>query len=205
MTGGFDVILADPPWFYNQRRASGSKFGGGACFHYPLMRDDEILALPVRDVAAENAALFLWATFPRLPFALRVVEAWGFKYKTAGFCWAKMNPDGSPFFGVGYYTKSNAEVCLLGTRGRPPRPAVNDVSSMVISPRREHSRKPEAVTRRIERMYPNSRKLEMFSREPRPGWVTWGNQAEHGGDLLEVLSVPTVTGAEAQQRQQYLF
>ena len=115
----YSIIYADPPWKYNSRANHKTRFRRGACGHYPLMSMKEIKALPVRNIVADNAALLLWVTFPYLQEQLNVFEAWRFKYKTLGFAWLKMNPkNGFPFFGVGYYSKSNMELCLLGVRGR---------------------------------------------------------------------------------------
>ena len=173
----YSVILADPPWKYNSRANHKTRFRGGACGHYGLMSTQEISELPIADLADENAVLFLWATFPMIQDAFKVIEAWGFEYKTIGFTWAKTNPvSGTPFFGVGYYTKSNAEPCLLATRGNVLKPAVNTVSSLIIAPRREHSRKPDEMYERIEQMYPDAKKLELFARQKRPGWDSWGDE-----------------------------
>lgn len=177
--GPFDVILADPPWEYNVRNGGGQK---GACGHYGLMPTADLAALPVASIAAPSAMLFLWSTWPRLGDALTVIEAWGFEYLTVAFDWVKTNSDGNGiFFGTGYYAKSNTEPCLLARRGKAMKPAVDDVSSVIVSPRREHSRKPEAVRTRISRMYPTARKVELFCRESAEGWETWGNQVDAVG------------------------
>lgn len=177
----YQVILADPPWKYNSRANHKTRFRGGAFGHYDLMDTQSICDLPIQDLAdPEGCILFMWATFPMLKDALQVIEAWGFKYKTIGFTWAKLNPKaGTPFFGVGYYTKSNAEPCLIATKGRVLKPALNTVSSLILSPRREHSRKPDEQYERIEAMYPNARKLELFARQKRTGWDSWGNEIEN--------------------------
>lgn len=180
--GPFDVILADPPWEYNNRcQNANTRFGGGATAQYGTMTTDEICAMPVSEIAASDAMLFLWATWPHLESGLRVIEAWGFSYVTLGFDWVKTNPDGRPRFGVGFYAKSNTEPCLLARKGGGQRPAVNDVFSLIVAPKREHSRKPEAVRTRISRMYPNARKVELFCRESAEGWETWGNQVDAVG------------------------
>ena len=137
------------------------------------------MALPIKGIADDNAVLFLWVTFPFLEDQLKVFGAWGFKYKTVGFTWVKLNPKNlGTFFGVGYYTKSNAELCLLGTRGKVLKPATNSISSIVISPRREHSRKPDEVRERIELLYPGINRIELFARQQRLGWDAWGNEVE---------------------------
>jgi N6-adenosine-specific RNA methylase IME4 len=179
--GPFDVILADPPWHFNQRFGPGTRFGVGAGGHYPTMSDDEICALPIGSVAAPRATLFLWTTWTHLAVAMRAIAAWGFEYLTVGFVWVKTNPNGDIRHGVGYYTKSNTEPCLLARRGRAMKPAVDDVSSVVVSPLREHSRKPEAVRTRIQRMYPTARKVELFCRESADGWATFGNEVDAVG------------------------
>lgn len=183
----FDVILADPPWPQNARNNPKTRFGLGAHGHYHQMRLEEIYALPVKEVAAERCMLFLWATWPKLKDAMAVVEAWGFRYSTLGFNWTKLNPkSGTPFFGVGHYGKSGSEVCLLAHRGRPLKPAVNTVSSTLLHARLRHSEKPEEVQRRIELMYPEANKLELFARRQRANWTTLGDGID-GQDILTAL------------------
>ena len=144
--------------------------------HYPTMAQAEIEALPVSNLATNDCALFLWASCPQLPEALAVIEAWGFEYKTFAFIWVKTTKDGSkPTSGMGMWTRSNAELCLLATRGSPRRLNA-DVQQVIIEPRREHSRKPDAVAERIERLVAGPY-IELFSRQPRKGWDAWGNQA----------------------------
>lgn len=180
---GYQVIYCDPPWAYNQR-ANTDRLRGGAMRHYPVMKTDEICALKVGEIAAQSSMLFMWATFPCLPDAMRVIEAWGFQYCTVAFNWVKLNPvDNGIFFGIGHYTKSNAEVCLLARRGKAIKPAVNTVSQVIISPRMEHSRKPDEARRRIEQMYPNNSRVELFARRRSPGWDVFGNEVESDLEL----------------------
>lgn len=176
--GPFDVILADPPWKYNDRKRPGKAgFGGGVHGHYLTMDTTAICSLKIP--AANDCMLFLWATWPRLVDALAVIAAWGFEYLTIGFLWVKTDPlAGSIFHGIGFYAKANTEPCLLARRGQAIKPAVDDVSSVIVSPRREHSRKPEATRTRIDRMYPTQRKVELFCRESADGWTTWGDQVD---------------------------
>lgn len=181
----YDVIYADPPWFYNSRkpgaeRKDPTRFGGGAEKHYPLMRDAELMALRcmIDELAAPNSALFLWATMPRLDFALHLIEGWGFRYTTTAFVWIKRTASGGLIFNPGYYTASNAEIVLLGVRGsmRPDRPMIQQV---IEAPRGRHSQKPEEARRRIEQMYPNTARIELFARPPHPlGWNVWGDEAQ---------------------------
>ena len=180
----YQIIYADPPWKYNSRANHKTRFRGGACGHYNLMEFEDILSLPVRDIADDNAVLFLWVTFPYLQQQLEIFNAWGFTYKTVAFNWVKLNPDNmGVFFGVGYYTKSNSELCLLGTRGKVLKPATNDISSVILSPRQEHSRKPDRVRENIELLYPNTSKIELFARRKVKGWDCWGNEVESDIEL----------------------
>lgn len=145
---------------------------------YDVMDTDAIGALPVKEIAARDCVLFLWATYPKLQDALRVVEAWGFTYKTVAHTWVKQNPSGRGWhFGLGYWTRGNPEICLLATRGKPKR-LDNSVANLIISPRRDHSRKPDQIYPCIERLVVGPY-CELFARGPaRPGWQAWGDEAE---------------------------
>lgn len=189
-TGKYQVILADPPWHYNNRKTSGercdkTKFGGGAMKHYPLMSDSDLLAMApmVRAITDNNCALFMWATMPRLDFGLQLLQAWGFRYTTVAFVWVKtQKASGRPVYGPGYYTASNAEVVLLGVIGSMC-PARKMLGSIIAHPRMEHSRKPD-LHPIIQQMYPEVYKIEMFARRKYPGWDTWGNEALEETQLL---------------------
>ena len=172
----YKVIYADPPWRYNARRNLNTKFGGGAAGHYKTMTLDEIGALPVKKLADTNCALFLWTTFPYLNEQIKLFEIWGFTYKTLGFSWIKTNKrSGKTFFGVGYYAKSNCEVCLLGIKGRM-EPISDKVSSCVIAPREAHSKKPDEVRKRIVELFGDVPRIELFARQRAVGWDCWGDE-----------------------------
>jgi N6-adenosine-specific RNA methylase IME4 len=176
----YGVIYADPPWLFRTWSAKGT--GRSAISHYDCLDFPTLAALPVSQLAADNCVLFLWATNPLLPRALELIRAWGFEYKTLGFCWVKHNKDPAHFFvGMGYWTRANPELCLLATRGKPPRLA-KDVRCLVVNRRREHSRKPDCIRERIERLVPGPY-VELFARETKEGWDCWGNQVglfDHG-------------------------
>lgn len=173
----YQIIYADPPWSYKDKRDKHPRICGGALKHYNTMSLSDIKGLPVNEITEDNAILFLWITFPLLKEGIEVLESWGFKYKTLGFSWIKTNKrSGTPFFGIGYYTKSNCECCLLGVKGKTIKPAVNTVSSVILSPRREHSRKPDEVKFGIEKLYPTQSKIELFARQKMDGWDSWGNE-----------------------------
>ena len=172
----YSIIYMDPPWKYNSRANNNTRFRGGAGNHYNLMKMEEIRELPINNLANENCALFLWVTFPMLDEQIKLFKEWNFDYKTLGFSWIKLNPKNlQPFFGVGYYTKSNCEVCLLGVKGRM-KPVTNKISSVILSPRREHSRKPDEARERIEQLVGDVPKIELFAREEVKGWDCWGNE-----------------------------
>lgn len=174
----YDIIYADPPWHYATRK-TGTKFGGGVTDKYPTMSVAEICALPVNTWAADDSVLLLWTTMPYLQHSFDVVEAWGFCYVTMAFTWVKTNPrSGTVFAGVGNYTKSNAELCLLAKRGRGIARVNKDVHQVIMAPRREHSRKPDETRDRIVRLFGDRPRLEMFARTATPGWSVWGNQTE---------------------------
>ena len=149
---------------------------GAAENHYPTMGIDELCALPVAELAAPDSVLFLWATFPQLPEALRLIEAWGFCYKSVAFVWLKKNRKAdSWFYGLGFWTRGNAEICLLATRGRPKRQAAN-VHQFIISPIEAHSKKPDEAREKILSLMGDLPRVELFARQSPPGWDVWGNE-----------------------------
>ena len=170
----YKIIYADPPWAYRDKRNKHERLCGGAVVHYPVMSTREIQALPIASLTDENCILFVWATFPNIKETFKVIEAWGFTYKTLGFSWIKLNPKNhKPFFGIGHYTKSNCEVCLIGIKGRPAI-VDNSVSSVIMSPRREHSQKPDEVREKIVQLCGCVPRVELFARDRVDGWDAWG-------------------------------
>jgi N6-adenosine-specific RNA methylase IME4 len=171
-SGKYKVIYIDCPWNFQTHSVKGK--GRSAEAHYKCMNLNDIKNLPVRDWADKDCVLLMWVTDPMLEKGLEVIRSWGFNYKTVGFYWVKTNKNGSFFMGTGYWTRANPEQCLLATIGHPKR--INrDVRKVTISRRREHSRKPEEMYERIERLCEGPY-LEVFSRSSRPGWDSWGDQ-----------------------------
>jgi N6-adenosine-specific RNA methylase IME4 len=171
----YNIVYADPPWSYKDKRNKHKRLCGGALSHYNTMSVEEISSLPVKDITDENCMLFLWVTFPMLREGLDVIDKWGFKYKTLGFSWIKTNKrNKKPFFGIGYYTKSNCEVCLIGVKGKPIKQS-NSVSSVIIAPREEHSKKPDIVRDKIVELCGDVPRIELFARAIFPGWDSWGD------------------------------
>lgn len=183
----YSVILADPPWAF--RAWSNKGMGRSAEQHYSTMRLEDIKALPVADLAAEDCVLFLWATFPMLKEALEVIDTWGFTYKTVAFTWVKENRK-SPglFWGLGYWTRANAEVCLLATRGSPKRQSAA-VHQVILSPVERHSKKPDEVQERIVTLMGDVPRVELFARQETPGWDVWGNEVECSPGLASRLTI----------------
>lgn len=183
----YSVILADPPWAF--RAWSNKGMGRSAEQHYSTMRLENIKALPVADLAAEDCVLFLWATFPMLKEALEVIDTWGFTYKTVAFTWVKENRK-SPglFWGLGYWTRANAEICLLATRGSPKRQSAA-VHQVILSPIEQHSKKPDAVRERIVALMGDVPRAELFARQETPGWDVWGNEVECSPGLASRLTI----------------
>jgi site-specific DNA-methyltransferase (adenine-specific) len=169
----YNIILADPTWNYDDKCHAGRR---GASYKYNILILPEVMALPVPEITADNAVLFLWATFPMINEALAVMDAWGFRYKTIGFLWAKMNKiSPTPFMGMGNWTRSNTEPCLMGIKGKPKR--VNaSVRSLIIEPIRRHSEKPPIVRDKIVELMGNLPRIELFARQSTPGWDAWGNE-----------------------------
>ncbi len=170
----YSVIYADPPWAYNQ----GGR--GAAKNHYHTMTTEEICAMPVKALqAGGGTALFMWATFPTIGAAIRVMEAWGFTYKTAAFVWVKKTRSGGNFWGMGAYTRANAEICLLGiTEDFKAGEMVqaHNVHQIVEAPFEGHSKKPDEVRRRIVQLLGDVPRIELFARERAAGWDAWGDE-----------------------------
>lgn len=182
--GPYDVVVADPPWRFAGWGVGGdgNPKGRGYSRHYETMRTEDIASLPVVQMAADNAVLLLWAIGTRIPDAIGVMRAWGFRYVTMPFVWVKTGTAGQPVMGTGYWTRGNAELVLLGTRGRGIKPQSTSTHSVILAPRREHSRKPDEMYDRVGAMFPGASKVDLFAREARPGWDTWGNEANRFGE-----------------------
>ncbi len=172
----YGIIYADPPWHYRVYSKKGA--GRSAESHYPTMTIEEIQALPVSELADKDCALFMWITFPLLKESLSVLSAWGFKFKTIAFVWIKQNrKSDSLFWGMGYWTRANAEFCVLATKGKPKRMAKN-VHQVIVSHIEEHSKKPDEARRRIVRLMGDLPRIELFARQKSAGWDVWGNEVE---------------------------
>lgn len=205
----YKVIYADPPWTYDDKCHAGER---GVEYKYNTMTLSDIRRLNVSKYADDDCGLFLWSTMPMLPDALKVMNAWGFKYKTVAFVWVKTPRGKEPsmkfsrndilrwfhdgkavvvkildymkfHWGMGNWTRSNSEVVLFGIRGKPKRVS-KSVHSIVLSQVREHSRKPDEVRDRIVELMGDVSRLEMFSRLPvAEGWHVWGKDVNNDVDI----------------------
>lgn len=171
----YEIIYADPAWRFNTYSEKGK--GRSAERHYPTMAKADIQRLPIKDIAAKNSVLFLWVTAPCLIEGIELISAWGFEYKTVAFTWVKQNKKSDGIFtGMGYYTRSNAEFCLLATRGKVLERKSHSVSSVVLSHIERHSQKPKEVRERIVELFGDRPKIELFARQYADGWDAWGNE-----------------------------
>lgn len=169
----YNIIYADPPWSYRDKALAGNR---GAGCKYPVQSKDWLENLDVKSIAATDCILFLWVTMPKLGEVFDLFPKWGFEFKTVGFTWVKRNKV-SPtwFWGMGRWTRANAELCLLGTRGKPKR--INaGVHSVIDAPIGEHSAKPAVVRDKIIELVGDLPRIELFARQKTEGWDVWGNE-----------------------------
>jgi N6-adenosine-specific RNA methylase IME4 len=170
----YQIIYADPPWKYEFSHTRARPIND-----YQTLDKDTICKFPIKDIAEENSLLFMWIIFPKLEWAIPVINAWGFKYITNGFTWIKQNKTGrGMFWGMGYYTRSNSEICLIGRRGNGIKTINHSIHSVIESPLEKHSQKPIEAKRRIELLFGNTTRIELFARQKTEGWDVWGNEVE---------------------------
>lgn len=171
----YQIIYADPPWSYNDKALAGNR---GACCKYDVMSIDDIKNLPIHKLADDNCILFMWVTMPKLNECFSVIESWGFEYKTCAFTWVKKNKKSdSWFWGMGRWTRANAELCLLATKGKPKRISAG-VHSVIDTPIEGHSKKPDIVRDKILELCGDLPRVELFARQKVNGWDSWGNEIE---------------------------
>ena len=189
----YGVIYADPPWLFRTRSDKGKEKSPEK--HYDCMSLNDICNMNIKDISKPDSVLLMWVCDPMLDQAFKVIDAWGFTYKTVGFTWAKTNKNTMGFFtGLGYWTRGNPEMCLLATRGRPKRKS-KSISQLVISQRKKHSEKP-LLHKDIEDLV-DGPYIELFARaKPRAGWDYWGNELKEK-TLHEML----MEGFEKEQKQ----
>lgn len=171
----YQLIYADPPWSYRDKCHAGKR---GSCYKYNVMSLEDIVALPVREIADENCLLAMWWVPPQPREALDVVKAWGFELKTMkGFTWHKITKHGKSHFGMGNYTRANTEDCLFAIKGRPKRVSAS-VRQFIEAEIREHSRKPDEARDGLVELMGDIPRIELFARQSFLGWDCWGNEIE---------------------------
>lgn len=185
----YRIIYADPPWAYkkhsNNKDVTSDKI---RVTPYPAMDIEDIKKIPVPSITEKDAVLMLWVTFPCLQWGLDVIKAWGFTYKTVGFNWLKKNKNNSKwFFGFGYYTRSNSEVCLLATKGKGLTVLRKDISQIIDTPVTKHSQKPDNVRTKIVQLFGDLPRIELFARTKVHGWDVWGNDEKLESTPLEAF------------------
>lgn len=169
----YNIIYADPPWSYKDKASAGKR---GACYKYDVMEQKDIKNIPIKEISAENSILFMWVTMPKLNECFDLIKSWGFEYKTCAFIWIKQNKKSDTlFWGMGNWTRANAEICLLATKGKPKRNSAK-VHSVIMSKIREHSRKPDETRDRIVELCGDLPRIELFARQQIDGWDCWGNE-----------------------------
>ena len=190
----YQIIYADPPWnYYNDSTAKQdcTTVKGMRRPPYPVMSSNEIKKLPVKEIADDNAILFIWTTDYHLAKCIEVIAAWGFEYKTVGFVWAKKNKNGEQVCFMGAYTmKSGVELCLLATKGKDAHKLVkrHNVRAYIESPRLEHSKKPDEIRNRIVELVGDLPRVELFAREKTEGWTSIGYDID-GRDIVESIKL----------------
>ena len=177
---GFGAIYCDPPWKFEAYSSKGIT-QRSAESKYRTSSIEVLKEMRVADIAAKDCCCFMWAVDSHLDQAIDLMRSWGFEYKTIAFIWVKTKPTApeEPRMGMGLWTRKEAEICLLGKRGSPPRLS-GGVRQVIMEPRREHSRKPDCAYERIEKLVAGPY-VELFARQRRPGWFAWGNEVDKFG------------------------
>jgi len=179
----YNIIYADPAWNFNFQKRNGLSEKAKSKL-YPTMSGEDIMQLPIKEIADNNCILFLWVMNSEIPLALECIKKWGFIYKTIAFTWVKTTKN-TYHFGGGNWTRSNPELCMLATRGNIKRLSAS-VKNLIISPLREHSRKPDEVRDFIIQLVGDLPRIELFARQKTEGWDVWGNELENSIDLTKL-------------------
>ena len=190
----YDVIYADPAWKYGSKELYGDKNKEGKRENrfrkleriYDTMSLAEIKQLPVKNMIGKNAACFLWVTDSHLKEGIEVLESWGFKYKTIAFNWIKKTNKGNTYVNFAPWTLKSSEICLLGMRGSMGKLKTdNTIRQLIEAERTKHSKKPKEARERIEQLFADVNRIELFARENYVGWDAWGNEVEDSIDLSQ--------------------
>ncbi len=183
----YKLIYCDPPWHYRNKTSNGA-----AVNHYPTMKQNELIAMSqyINQISDDPCFLLIWATYPLLAESLELIKAWGFKYKTVAFTWVKKYANGNYSIGGGNYTRSNAEICLLAVKGKVKvsndirHRGINQIIETNDQGSRKHSRKPSETRDRLDSLFGEIPKIELFAREKISGWDSWGNESDKFNKML---------------------
>ena len=170
----YQIIYADPPWKFIGWNVNkpGKK---SPSQHYDCQDLEWIKNLPIQSIADDNCILFLWVTYPILEISFDVIKSWGFKYATVGFTWVKTTKNNKYFFGLGYWTRANPEICLIAKKGTIKRLS-KKIPNLTVDQIREHSRKPDITRKNIIELVGDLPRIELFARQKTEGWDCWGNE-----------------------------
>lgn len=200
----YNIIYCDAPWQYQNWTA---KKNGAAKAHYNGLTTEELCALPVKDIAADNCALFFWITHPKMVEGchLPIFDAWGFRPISTAFTWVKTNANGSPYMGIGFYTRGDSELCLLGIKGSM-KVLSKRIRQTIISPRMKHSAKPNIIVRsKITELFGNLPRIELFARPPIvEGWDMLGNEIDQKDirdSLKEIITCDPKTSPKLPENE----
>ena len=186
----YQIIYADPPWQfknYSDKWNKEAKKSRWVAKHYNIQTTKDICDLNIKSICDKDCVLLLWVTFPRLQDAFKVIKEWGFTYKTNAFTWVKRNKvSESWFWGMGYYTRANSEICLLATKGKPLKRVSRSVHQVIDDRVMAHSKKPDTARNRIVELFGDLPRIEIFAREKTEGWDVWGNEVESDIDLKPI-------------------
>lgn len=178
----YKIIYADPPWSFKTFSNKG-KEKKSADNHYQCMNINDIYDMKVNSIADDDCVLFIWVTMPTLEQGLETIKRWGFTYKTCAFNWIKRNKKSNSFFwGLGYWTRSNSELCLLATKGKPKRVS-KSVHQICTARIERHSKKPDEIRDKIVQLCGDVPRIELFARENVSGWDAWGNELKNSAKI----------------------
>tara|TARA_Y100000592_G_scaffold84980_1_gene136506 strand:- start:41 stop:619 length:579 start_codon:yes stop_codon:yes gene_type:complete len=176
----YNIIYADPPWHYGSKSAVNNTTGRAIkplSDHYSTMSLQELKNMPIKNMTKDDAACFMWVTDSHIDEALEVLRSWGFAYKTIAFNWVKTTSKGNYCKNVAPWTMKSSEICLLGIKGRMTKyKQANNIESLVIAQRTQHSQKPNEVRKRIEDLFGDLPRIELFARQKTDGWDVWGDE-----------------------------
>jgi N6-adenosine-specific RNA methylase IME4 len=170
----YSIIYTDPPWNYNNKNTGGSMISGSNA-KYDTMTIKDLELLNVSKLARKDSFMFLWVTYPMLQEGLTLLKKWGFEYKTVAFTWVKKTKNNKDHFGMGFWTRANPEICLLGVKGKP-KVKSHSVRQLTYAQVEQHSKKPDVIREKIVELCGNLSKIELFAREEKNGWDSMGNE-----------------------------